>query len=128
MSLSDGTAEDDYQALQSLHEEAEATTTHDNGCGCSMCRIRRGAARGGASAGAARRERRRRYLAGELTTSESREYARVLERCRRAARIGGVKAGVAARARRDAARAAVGAQDVDDTTPAVLDVGARNAV
>lgn len=62
---------------------------HDDDCACGWCRLRAGGARGGAAAGAARRERRARYLAGTMTTRELQEYRRVLDNARRAGKLGG---------------------------------------
>lgn len=74
----------------SLQEEVE-TAAHDADCPCSMCRIRRGAARGGTVAAARRRERRRRYDAGTMSTSERAAYVRdVLGKARAAGRKGGL--------------------------------------
>lgn len=52
-------------------------------------RLREGGRRGGVRSGAARREKRARYLRGELTGAELAEYEALLERNRAAASKGG---------------------------------------
>ena len=63
-------------------------------------RLREGGRRGGIAAGLARRQRRQRYLDGEMTRDELAAYRRVLEQAKRAGKRGGVRTSEVVRARR----------------------------